>query len=201
MFDWLVASAAIYIVLPDSVQVSYPHVLAIFLLAQIAGLVSNVPGGLGVFETVFILLIGPVASPAELIGSLLAYRIIYYLVPLILAASSLAAFEVSRRAERTDATGNECGALDFDVCAAVVLVSDLCRGSSTVVLRRDTCRKRPLGVDQGIPAAAGYRDIALYRQHRRIGTAVVGAWIAASCGWRIRVESRPARRLELWFHC
>jgi phosphatidylglycerol lysyltransferase len=99
MFDWLVASAAVFIVLPDAVQVSYLHVLAIFLLAQIAGLVSNVPGGLGVFETVFILLIGPVASPAELIGSLLAYRIIYYLVPLVLAASSLAAFEVSRRAE------------------------------------------------------------------------------------------------------
>ncbi len=98
-FDWLMAAGAIYIVLPDSAQVSYFHVLGIFLLSQIAGLISNIPGGLGVFETVFILLIGPVATPAELVGSLLAYRIVYYLVPLFVAASSLAAFEISRKRE------------------------------------------------------------------------------------------------------
>jgi uncharacterized membrane protein YbhN (UPF0104 family) len=67
-FDWLVAAGTVYVLLPGSAQVSYFHVLAIFLLAQIVGLASNVPGGLGVFETVFILLIGPVASTAELVG-------------------------------------------------------------------------------------------------------------------------------------
>jgi uncharacterized membrane protein YbhN (UPF0104 family) len=95
--DWLVAAAAVYVLLPEAAAVSYQQVLGVYLLAQISGMVSHVPGGLGVFETVFILLIGPVASPAELVGSLLAFRIIYYIVPLSLAASALAAFEISRR--------------------------------------------------------------------------------------------------------
>lgn len=95
--DWLVASAALYVLLPQAEGLTYGHVLAVFLLSQITGLASNVPGGLGVFETVFILLIGPVASPPALVGSLLAYRLIYYLVPLFAAAISLAAFELSRR--------------------------------------------------------------------------------------------------------
>jgi phosphatidylglycerol lysyltransferase len=97
--DWLVASAALFVLLPAGDGLTYQHVLGVYLLSQIAGLASNVPGGLGVFETVFILLIGPVSSPAALLGSLLAYRLIYYLVPLLTAAVSLAAFEVSRRQE------------------------------------------------------------------------------------------------------
>ncbi len=97
--DWAVASAALYMVLPSVPGLTYTHVLGVFLLSQIIGLISNVPGGLGVFESVFIVLIGPVASPAALIGSLVAYRLIYYLAPLSLAALSLGGYEVYRRKE------------------------------------------------------------------------------------------------------
>ncbi|HVP07000.1 MAG TPA: lysylphosphatidylglycerol synthase domain-containing protein, partial [Candidatus Acidoferrum sp.] len=100
MFDWLVASAALYVLLPSVEGLSYGHVVGVYLLSQIAGLASNVPGGLGVFETVFILLLGPVAEPAQLVSSLLAYRLIYYLLPLALASVSLAGYELARRGAR-----------------------------------------------------------------------------------------------------
>ncbi len=97
VFDWLAAAMALYVLLPSSESFSYIHVLGIYLLAQIAGLASNVPGGLGVFESVFLILAGPVASPPAIIGSLLAYRIVYYIVPLFLAAVSLATLEIRLR--------------------------------------------------------------------------------------------------------
>jgi phosphatidylglycerol lysyltransferase len=99
-FDWVVASAALFILLPAATGLSYDRVLGIFLLSQIAGLASNVPGGLGVFESVFLLLAGPVASPPAVVGALLAFRIIYYLIPLSIAAISLASYEFVRRREQ-----------------------------------------------------------------------------------------------------
>jgi len=53
----------------------------IYLLTMFAGVVSNVPGGLGVFETVILLIFSCKVSPAAVFGSLLAYRAIYYLLP------------------------------------------------------------------------------------------------------------------------
>ena len=97
VFDWSVAATALYVLLPASASLSYVHVLGIFLLAQIAGLASNVPGGLGVFESVFLILAGAVGAPATIIGSLLAFRIVYYITPLFMAAISLAVLELRLR--------------------------------------------------------------------------------------------------------
>ncbi len=97
MLDWAVAAAALFVLLPHSLHLGYGQVLGIFLLAQVAGLVSNVPGGLGVFETVFLLLVGPSAATPSVVGSLIVYRVIYYLLPLLVAAVSLASFEIRVR--------------------------------------------------------------------------------------------------------
>jgi uncharacterized membrane protein YbhN (UPF0104 family) len=94
--DWGLASAVLYILLPSSVSLSYPVFFAIYLLAQIAGLVSNVPGGLGVFETVILLLLSPSVHSPALFGSLLAYRGIYYFLPLITAFLLLGFYELRR---------------------------------------------------------------------------------------------------------
>lgn len=91
--DWALAAAVLYVLLP-STHLSYPVFFAIYLLAQIAGIISNVPGGLGVFETVMLLLLAPTISSASLFGSLLAYRGIYYLLPLITAFILLGGYEL-----------------------------------------------------------------------------------------------------------
>ncbi len=95
--DWALAGSVLYVLLPGSLQLSYLGFLSIFLLAQIAGLVSQVPGGLGVFETMVILMLSPTLPAAELVGSLLAYRGIYYILPLLVATIMFGAQEVCQR--------------------------------------------------------------------------------------------------------
>jgi uncharacterized membrane protein YbhN (UPF0104 family) len=82
--DWLLAATILYSLLPFG-AVPYASFFAIYLLGQFAGLISNIPGGLGVFETVLLLLLEPQMPASTLLGTLLAYRIIYYLLPLVAA--------------------------------------------------------------------------------------------------------------------
>ena len=81
------AAAVLYALLPASVAVSYPHLLSIYVLAITAGIISHVPGGLGVFESVLLLSL-PDAPRDALLGAVLAYRVVYYLLPLGLAAAA-----------------------------------------------------------------------------------------------------------------
>lgn len=98
--DWLAAAGALYVLMPHSLHLSFPEFLEIFLLAQVAGAASQVPGGLGIFESVILILLSPELPASSLIGSLLAFRAIYYLLPLLLGALLLGAEEVlSRKAD------------------------------------------------------------------------------------------------------
>ncbi len=91
--DWALAAAVLYALLPPWANVSFPLLLGAFLLGQIAGLVSQVPGGLGVFESCLLFLLSPRIPAPALFATLVAYRVVYYLVPLVLAAALLAARE------------------------------------------------------------------------------------------------------------
>jgi phosphatidylglycerol lysyltransferase len=84
--DWALAAGVLYVLMPQDIGLTYSKFLGIYLLAQIAGLLSSVPGGLGVFETIILLLMSDFGEPAALMGSLLLYRFIYYLLPLIVAS-------------------------------------------------------------------------------------------------------------------
>ena len=87
--DWLLAGGTLLVLLPTTPSVALPTLLVIYLLAQLSGLVSQVPGGLGVFETVFLLLIGGQIPADSVIAALFAYRVIYYLIPLAISAALL----------------------------------------------------------------------------------------------------------------
>lgn len=99
LLDWALAGAALYVLLPPAENLSYPGFLGIYLLAQTAGLISQVPGGLGVFETMVILLLSPTVPPPAILGALLVYRGIYYILPLLLAVTLLGTQEIVRRRE------------------------------------------------------------------------------------------------------
>ena len=94
--DWALAGAVFYILLPPS-DASFVVVLGAFLAAQILGLAAHVPGGVGVFEGVIVLLLKPFLTSAQLVPSLVVYRVIYYLAPLSVALVALVADEVQRR--------------------------------------------------------------------------------------------------------
>ena len=63
------------------------------------------PGGLGVFETVMLLALRPGTSGPAIVGSLLVFRAVYYLLPLVLATGLLAAYEALQRRERLGELG------------------------------------------------------------------------------------------------
>ncbi len=87
-FDWGLAAAVLYILMPDELNNGFGHFLAIFVIAQIIGLVSHVPGGLGVFEAVMLAGFGATGNEvlsAPILGALAAFRVIYYLLPLCTA--------------------------------------------------------------------------------------------------------------------
>ena len=83
--DWSMAAAVLYTLVPTG-DISYFAFLNIYLLAMAAGAVSSVPGGVGVFETVTILLLKDRIPGDAAIASLLAYRMVYYFLPFGLAA-------------------------------------------------------------------------------------------------------------------
>ena len=88
--DWWLAAAVMYVLMPDRLDAGFGHFLAIFAVAQIAGLISHVPGGLGVFEAVMLAGFGATGNEqlaAPILGSLATFRIIYYLMPLGVATA------------------------------------------------------------------------------------------------------------------
>ena len=91
--DWALVAGLLYLFLPQPISISYPSFFSIYLLAQLAGIISHVPGGLGVFETVILLLLSPAVASADLLGALLVYRAIYYFLPLTIALLLLSLYE------------------------------------------------------------------------------------------------------------
>jgi hypothetical protein len=95
--DWGIACGVLYLLLPAGTSWSYPGFFGIYILALAAGLISTVPGGLGVFETV-ILVLRPASLPAsDLLGALIAYRVIYYFIPLIVALTLFMRYELKKK--------------------------------------------------------------------------------------------------------
>jgi len=95
--DWALAAAVLYVLLPTGSEVTYGQFLAVFLLAQMAGILSQIPAGLGVLESVVITFLSPVMPAHTIIAGLVAYRAIYYLLPLSVAAGLLGFREVLDR--------------------------------------------------------------------------------------------------------
>lgn len=125
-FDWALAGSVLFVLLPKSSNLSFMQFLGIFLLAQVVALVSHVPGGLGVFESMILLSVPGIPADA-LFGSMLIYRGIYYLLPLVLAALLLGGNELLQRkaliGHAARLAGRWGGAMVPQLLAATTLVS------------------------------------------------------------------------------
>jgi phosphatidylglycerol lysyltransferase len=97
--DAAAASLALWLLIPGQAGVSYPAFLIVFTAATLLGVISNAPGGLGVFEAVILLSLRD-APHAGLLASLLLFRLIYYFVPFAIAALLFAIFEIRTGAWR-----------------------------------------------------------------------------------------------------
>ena len=81
--DSVLAGLVLYCCLLPFVHIPFGTYIGLFVIAQTMGVFSQVPGGIGVFETIFLLALPDTVDKADIFGALLAYRIIYYLLPLI----------------------------------------------------------------------------------------------------------------------
>jgi phosphatidylglycerol lysyltransferase len=91
--DLLCAVAVLYVLLPAQASIGFAAFAGVYLLALTAGAASNVPGGIGVFEFVLLLLL-PGVPEDRLLGALVAYRAIYYFAPFGVALVLLGVHEV-----------------------------------------------------------------------------------------------------------
>ena len=112
MLDWVLAAAVLYVLIPAP-RPEFLYFIGAFLAAQLVALISHVPGGLGVFESLMILLLGLPAS--RVLPALALFRLIYYLVPLSAAMLVLIADEVSQRRHQVVQWGNAFGTLTASV--------------------------------------------------------------------------------------
>jgi hypothetical protein len=97
--DLILIATAMYVCLPSVPEVEYSTVLVIFLAAAFFGTVSHAPGGLGVIEATMLLGLTQFAKE-DLLASLLTFRLIYFIVPTLLASCALGVRELQLLARR-----------------------------------------------------------------------------------------------------
>jgi phosphatidylglycerol lysyltransferase len=99
VLDLSLSSSVLWWLLPPAAHIGFITFLGVYAVAVIAGIVSHVPGGVGVFEAVILLTLPGVPAEA-LLGSLLAYRAVYYLVPLVFGTLLFGSKELSAQRSR-----------------------------------------------------------------------------------------------------
>ena len=86
------AAGIIYFALPEQGNPGFMIVLGAFLLSFSAGLLSQVPGGVGVMEAVFLAVMPQIPAPA-VFAALLVWRMYYLIIPLMVSLPVVLAFE------------------------------------------------------------------------------------------------------------
>lgn len=100
--NWSLMAAVIFTLLPA--KLDYPLVLGVLLISAIAGVLTHIPAGLGVLEAVFIALLQHEASRGSLLAGLIAYRAIYFILPLLIALVMYIGVEAKAKALRVKKT-------------------------------------------------------------------------------------------------
>ena len=125
LIDWCVASLVLYVLLPEGRVVEYVPFLGLFVLAQTVGVLSHVPGGIGVFETLMVLALKPIIRAEDTVVALLAYRAVYYLVPFVASVLTLLLLELVRQREHIPAIIDKTQATYRSVSAWVRVLQPL----------------------------------------------------------------------------
>jgi uncharacterized membrane protein YbhN (UPF0104 family) len=124
--DVALTAAIFYTLLPAAEGLTFLRFLGIYLAAYAAGILAHVPGGLGVFDGAILLGLQPYMPAAEVIGALFVFRLYYYIVPLFIAGSLFAGFEIGQRRAaltRLTALGRGTEALEVPAIASLVVLA------------------------------------------------------------------------------
>jgi phosphatidylglycerol lysyltransferase len=124
VLDVAFSASVLYALLPAEAQISWPAFFAVYAVAIGIGIVSHVPAGLGVFEAVILAALGSQVPSDALLASLVAYRAIYYVLPLVIAILVVTATELRQLSSSPLATGvaRTAGRLAPTLLAALAFV-------------------------------------------------------------------------------
>lgn len=91
--DLALVTLAMYALLPARPAIDFFDLIVVFVSAMLIGVVSYVPGSLGVMEAAMFIGL-PQFRREDLLASLLTFRVLYFILPLFLAALLLGLREV-----------------------------------------------------------------------------------------------------------
>lgn len=94
--DIMLIAAVLYLLLPDTARIGFLPFIAVYLASVLAGVLSHVPAGLGVLESMLLLLM-PQVPPEQLLAAVLTYRAIYEVIPLVIALALWGSYEMVAR--------------------------------------------------------------------------------------------------------
>jgi glycosyltransferase 2 family protein len=103
--NFALVAACLHQTISAMADLPYLSVVTAYVTANISVLVTHVPGGLGVLESVILLLL----PGADIIGALVLFRVLYFLVPLCLGGLTFAAAELWWRRHPRPGGGQEQG--------------------------------------------------------------------------------------------
>ncbi len=93
IFDLGCCALAMYMLLPDEPNIGFVTLAVVFVSATLLGFASHAPGGLGVFDAAMLVALWQFDKESVLAG-LLLFRVLYYLVPFVIALIILGAREI-----------------------------------------------------------------------------------------------------------
>lgn len=173
--EWLTMAAVLHVLLPADDRLPFLAFAVAFAIATVAGLVSNVPGGLGVFESTLIVLVGATTSPADLAVALVAYRLLYFVLPLVVAAVLLVVHEARQATAGTGRAAQTSTTRVPSVLTPSVLALAVAGVGVFMLVVGDLPGPRSLDVSALTISLAGLATLLMARGlHRRLK----GAWVA-----------------------
>lgn len=187
-FDIAAAASVLYVLLPET-HVGWPTFLAIYAVAIGFGVLSHVPAGLGVFEAVIMAGLSNAIGIDQLLGSLVLYRLIYYVLPLLLATLLLLATEMRQLALKPGVA--EAAQLAGKLAPALISTLSLILGAmlifSSVVPTPGSdldflSTYLPLPIVEGAHFLSSLLGLLLIVAARGLGQRLDGAWWVALAG-------------------
>jgi phosphatidylglycerol lysyltransferase len=128
VLDWALVGAVLYVLLPPS-GLSLLGFLGLFFVAILLGIASHVPGGVGVFEGIMVLLLQPYLTSAQLLPALVVFRVIYYLCPFVVALALLAVDGMQQRRQLAVRAGAALGRAMEQITPRVLSVFTFASGA------------------------------------------------------------------------
>ena len=183
--DIAASASVLYVLLPQT-EIGWPSFTAIYATAIGLGVLSHVPAGLGVFETVIIAALGNSVSLDQVLGSLVLYRVIYHVFPLLIATLVVIGVELRQLAKHPVAS--TLRKLEFRLAppllAAFAMIAGAMLVFASVTPTPDSdldflADYVPLGLVESTHFFSSILGLVLFVAARGVGQRLDGAWWTA----------------------